>query len=325
MAIDAKMSFITQLYADMADTLTVEQAQKMKEKALMILDHFDMKETAENEIEADNMLACYIAALRVECKSPRTIEHYEYEIKRMLEFVKTPTRRISVYHLRNYLAADKERGLKDTTMDNHRQIMIAYFNWLHREGLIDHNPTANLGVIKKAKREKKSYTQIEIEKLNKNCEKVRDRAIIHFIGSTGCRISEMTALNRENVNLDRLECVVRGKGDKERTVYMDEVTGMLIREYLESRKDNDPALFYGKVERIQPNGVRIMLKRLAARAGVEKVHPHKFRRTLATELARRGMPIQEISRILGHEKIDTTLKYVHQTDEDVKASYRRLA
>ena len=262
----------------------------------------------------------------MECRSEKTIARYEYVIRRMMEFVTVPTRRITVHHLRNYLAHEKERGVADSTLEGTRQLFSAYFNWLQRESLIEKNPTANLGTVKVAKKEKLRYTEIEMEKLNQNCETIRDRAILHFLASTGCRISEMTELNRDDVDLEKLECVVHGKGNKERTVFLSEVAGMIIREYLDGRTDDSEALFAGRgSERLQPGGVRFMLNELAKRAGVEHVHPHKFRRTLATELTRRGMPIQEVAKILGHEKIDTTMRYLDMNNETVKANYRRYA
>ena len=182
----------------------------------------------------------------------------------------------------------------------------------------------NLGVIKVPKKEKKTYTDAELERLNWFCGNIRDRAILHFLRSTGCRISEITGLNRDQVNLELLECVVHGKGNKERTVYLDEVAGMLLAEYLNGRIDDVPALFINKQhDRLNPGGVRAMLNKLAEKAGVAHVHPHKFRRTLATGLARHGMPIQEVAKVLGHEKLDTTMKYVVLNKDDVKASYRR--
>ena len=180
------------------------------------------------------------------------------------------------------------------------------------------------GPIKCAKKKKQVYSDVDIEKLNQNCSSVRDRAIISFLGSSGCRISEVIELNRDAVDLDKLECVVHGKGDKERRVYMSPVAGMLIRDYLNGRKDENPALFVGRRgERLQPGGVRCMLNRVAEAAGVEHVHPHKFRRTLATRLTRHGMPIQDVAAILGHDKLDTTMQYVVMADEDVKIAYRR--
>ena len=322
--IDAKVSFMNQMESGMDDTLTVEQMKKMQTVGYSILDKFDLIELG-SETEQDDLLDCYVAAMKVECRSQKTIDRYVYVISRLMDFAKVPTRRISVYHLRNYLSHEKERGICENTLEGYREIFSAYFNWLQRESLIDRNPCVNLGVIKVPKKEKKTYTDAELERLNWFCGNIRDRAILHFLRSTGCRISEVTELNRDQVNLEALECVVHGKGDKERTVYLDEVAGMLLKEYLSGRIDDVPALFINKQQdRFQPNGIRAMLKKLAEKAGVEHVHPHKFRRTLATDLARHGMPIQEVAKVLGHEKLDTTMKYVVLNKDDVKASYRRF-
>ena len=321
--IDAKVSFMTQMEAGLTDTLTVDQMKKMQTVGYAILDKFDLVEL-EDEMEQDDLLDCYVSAMKVECRSQKTIDRYVYVIGRMMEFVKVPTRRVSVYHLRNYLTHEKERGICEQTLEGYREIFSAYFNWLQRESLIDRNPCVNLGVIKVPKKEKKTYTDAELERLNWFCGNIRDRAILHFLRSTGCRISEITGLNRDQVNLELLECVVHGKGNKERTVYLDEVAGMLLAEYLNGRIDDVPALFINKQhDRLNPGGVRAMLNKLAEKAGVDHVHPHKFRRTLATDLARHGMPIQEVAKVLGHEKLDTTMKYVVLNKDDVKASYRR--
>ena len=237
-----------------------------------------------------------------------------------------PTRSITVYHLRQYLAKEKARGISDRTLEGTRQVFSAYFNWLHREQLIDTNPTANLGAIKYPKKIKVTYSEIDIEKMKFCCKTLRDRAIICFLLSTGCRISEMIRLNREDVDLNNLECTVLGKGNKERTVFLDSVTGMLIRDYLTQRKDDSPALFIGKrKQRLSAQGVRAMMVKLAKASAVDHVHPHKFRRTLATSLIRHGMPIQEVAAILGHDKLDTTMQYVVLDKTDVKNSYRKYA
>lgn len=326
MAIDAKVDFIRQAEQALADRVTVSDMTAIMSVINDLLQGYDMRCVEVWEDRKDDLLNCYLDAMRVECRSEKTIARYEYVIRRMMEFVTVPTRRITVHHLRGYLSHEKERGVADSTLEGTRQIFSAYFNWLQRESLIEKNPTANLGTVKVAKKEKLRYTEIEMEKLNQSCECIRDRAILHFLASTGCRISEMTELNRDNVNLEKLECVVHGKGNKERTVFLSEVAGMIIRQYLDTRKDDHEALFIGRIgERLQPGGVRFMLNELAKRAGVEHVHPHKFRRTLATELTRRGMPIQEVAKILGHEKIDTTMRYLDMNNETVKANYRRYA
>ena len=323
--IDAKISFVEQLKEQLKNQLTMEQIGRMTSTAFRLLDHFEMAELPDEEMETDDMLNSYISALKVECRSQKTIDRYVYIIGKLMDFVKVPTRRISVHHIRGFLTQEKERGICENTLEGYREIFSAYFNWLQRESLIDKNPCVNLGVIKVPKKEKKTYSNAELERLNWYCGNIRNRAILHFLRSTGCRISEVTELNRDAVNLDALECVVHGKGNKERTVYLDEVAGMILQQYLNERKDDVPALFVNwRGDRLRPGGVRMMLKELAEKADVEHVHPHKFRRTLATDLTRHGMPIQEVAKILGHEKLDTTMKYVVLNKDDIKASYRRF-
>ena len=254
------------------------------------------------------------------------LKRYKYIITRMMHAVKVSTRNITVYHLRRYLADEKARGISDRTLESTRQVFSAYFNWLQRENLIGQNPSANLGAIKYQKKVKTIYSDVDFEKLKFRCKNTRDRAIIAFLMSTGCRIGEVTQLNRTDVNLNSLECTVLGKGNKERTVFFDSITAMLISKYLEERKDNSPALFAGKgTDRMTPHGVRKMLVQLGAASDVDHVHPHKFRRTLATNLIRHGMPIQEVASILGHDKLDTTMQYVVLDKSDVSYSYRKYA
>ena len=185
---------------------------------------------------------------------------------------------------------------------------------------------ANLGAIKVPKKVREAYAAVDLEKLKTACASPRNMALLSFLLATGCRISEITQLNREDLNFQDKEVLVLGKGNKERTVYFDDVTAMHLRRYLGTRTDDNPALFVGKrKERLQPGGVRAMLKTLAAAAGVDHVHPHKFRRTLATTMIAHGMPIQEVAAILGHDKLDTTMKYIVLDKTSVKNSYRKYA
>ena len=325
MAIEAKISLQNQVEKRLMTEVTADALNRMMRVMADVLEGFDVRETLVME-EKDDLLECYIDAMRVQGRSEKTLTRYRYVIERMMKDVNVPTRRITVYHLRGYLSKMKDNGKQDSTMEGIRQVFSAYFNWLQRESLIDRNPTANLGAIKVGKRQKKTFTDIDMEKLSRSCKCKRDRAIIAFLASTGCRVSEVTGLDRDAVDLDQLTCVVHGKGNKERRVYLDGVTGMLIRAYLAERKDEDPALFVNRYNvRMNPDGVREMLNRVAEEAGVEHVHPHKFRRTLATNMARHGMPIQEVARILGHDKIDTTMRYVVLDDEDIKHQYRKFA
>lgn len=327
MAIDAKMNFLGQIERKFATLITMDDMTKCMSVISDVLESFDMRLCKRwGEEEKDDLLDSFISAMRVSGKSEKTIARYAYIIGKFMKFVKVSTRSVNPYHVRNWLAKEKERGIQDSTLEGNRQVLSSYFGWLHREGLIEKNPISNVGTIKCQKKQKQIYSDIDLELLNSHCKTLRDKVILHFLASTGCRISEMTSLNRDAVDLNKLECTVHGKGNKDRTVYLDAVTGMLLKQYLNGRKDKCEAMFVGcRFERLEPGGVRCMMKELGKASGVEHVHPHKFRRTLATELTRHGMPIQEVANILGHEKLDTTMRYVVLNNESVKASYRKYA
>ena len=326
MAIEAKVTLLKALERQLSTEITAADMEKVLSALTDQLAGFDVTQLDTQATGPDDLLDAYVAALKIQGRSEKTIDRYTYIIQRLREAVKVPTREITVYHLRSYLASEKARGISDTTLEGNRQVLSAYFNWLQRESLIKTNPTANLGTIRCAKKIKQIYSDVDMERLKYNCKSVRDRAIIAFLSSTGCRISEMTQLNRTDVNLSSLECTVLGKGSKERTVFLSPVAGMLLREYLDSRDDALPALFIGRgSERITPHGVRAMLTKLSEESSVAHVHPHKFRRTLATNLIRHGMPIQEVAAILGHDKLDTTMEYVVLDKTDTKNSYRKYA
>ena len=326
MAYEAKANFLSMMEKRIGTELTAEATGRVMKITAEVLDGFEMTEhAAEEEIRKDDLLEMYIAALKVEGRSQKTVDRYRYIIERMKKDTRVPTRKITVYHLRAWIASEKERGICDQTLEGYREIFSAYFNWLQRESMIERNPAANLGSIKCPKKTKQIYSAVDLEKLRQECRTPRDRAIVTFLGATGCRISEATGLNRDAVDLTNLECVVHGKGNKDRTVYLDPVAGMFLQEYLSGRNDTEEALFVGKGgKRLQPGGVRAMLKELGERAHVEHVHPHKFRRTLATNLSKHGMPIQEVASVLGHEKLDTTMKYVVLDNENTKNSYKRF-
>ena len=282
--IDAKQTFLSQVRHRSAEELTAADLNRLTEILSDVLEGYRM-EALKVEWSAgdDDLISSFVASLNVQGRSQKTIDRYVYVIGRFMKFANTSARNVTVYHIRDWLAAEKKRGIQESTLEGNRTVLSSYFSWLFREGLIEKNPIVNVGVIKVPKKQKKTYTDIDFEKLNQCCRTIRDRAIIHFLRSTGCRISEMCGLDRDTVDLDALECVVHGKGNKDRTVYLDAV------------------------------------------AGVDHVHPHKFRRTLATDLARHGMPIQEVASLLGHEKLDTTMRYVVLNREDMKFDYRRFA
>lgn len=326
MAYEAKAAFLNDVERQLSYVLTAADMTATMKIISDQLSAYAMESQGTDLMDQDDLLDVYLSAMSVEGRSPKTIERYRYIINRMMAAVRTPTRKITVYHLRKYLSDEKARGICDGTLESNRQIFSAYFNWLQRERLIDQNPTANLGAIKCPKKQKDIYSEVDLERLKFGCKSLRDRAVIAFLRATGCRISEMCGLNRDDVDLISMECKVVGKGNKERTVFLDQVAAATISAYLASREDAFPALFIGKGSaRMKPGGIRKMLNDLGESAHVEHVHPHKFRRTTATTLIRHGMPIQEVAAILGHDKLDTTMRYVVLDKSEIKNAYQKYA
>ena len=327
MSLEINVSFLKDLERALYDRITAADLSTVLSVASDVLQHYEFARMLRmDESIGLDLLEAYTAALKVQCRSPRTVERYEYVINHLTRDLQTPIRNITVYHLRRWIAKEQERGISDGTLEGQREVFSAFFGWLWREGLIEKNPVNNLGAIKVQKKILKAYDPVEIENLKSVCCSLRDIAIVCFLLATGCRISEVTSLDKTKLDFVGKEVTVLGKGNKERIVYFDDVTAMHLQRYLDDRTDDNPALFVGRRnERLTPNGIRRMLNRLAAAAGVEHVHPHKFRRTLATTLIAHGMPIQEVAAILGHEKLDTTMKYVVLDKTSVKHDYRKFA
>ena len=325
MSIAAKTVFTRDLENQLGTLLTADILRKAMQMIGESLVNFDMEELAEAE-RGEDLLEAFISAKEIEGRSKKTMERYRYILHRFFEATHTDTRHVTVYHIRSYLMAEKQRGITENTLEGYRCVFSSYFGWLHKEGLIQSNPCGNLGAIKCPKVVREPYSATDIERLREACESLRDRAIIAFLLSTGCRISEVCGLNRTDIDFQSGECTVLGKGNKERIVFLDSVAVMLLKRYLNNRKDLEPALFVGKrQERLQPGGVRAMLKQLEIKTGVPNVHSHRFRRTLATNLITRGMVIQEVAAVLGHDKLDTTMKYVYLDKSTVRNSYRKYA
>ena len=326
MAVTDKQMLVQDMQKALYDKLTQKDIDIVSAALIDSLTAYGVERESEGagRQDSDDLVKMFLDAKRVSGSSEKTIEHYRYVIGKLREKVRVPLNSMTIYHLRGYLMDEKDRGLSDSTLSGCRDIFNSLFGWLHREGLIPSNPCANLAPIKKKKEVRKPFTNVEIETLKEASTSLRDKAIITFLLSTGCRISEVCSLNRRDIDLRALECTVLGKGNKERTVYIDPVCAMMLQKYFNSRKDSSPALFAGRqTERMTPHGIRERLNKIADIANVENVHPHRFRRTLATNLINRGMALQEVARILGHEKIDTTMKYVYVNDRDVKNNYRK--
>lgn len=327
MSISAKQHLVKQLGVDLADALTAKDLEIVQEKLNSVLSMFEVESIADDQ-DADSVdfLQAFFDAKRIEGRSEKTIAHYEYVLGKVFDDLKTPVRKITVFHLRSYLMKLKNRGISDSTLEGTRSVMCSFFGWVQKEGLMRENPCANLAPIKCEKKVRQPYSDVELEELKEACKSDRDKAIVYFLLSTGCRISEVCALNISDIDFGSHECVVKGKGNKQRVVFFDDITAMMLKRYLNSRSDKDGALFIGKrTERMTPGGVRAMLSRTACDASVDNVHPHRFRRTLATSLINHGMQIQEVAAILGHDKLDTTMKYVYLDKTNVKNAYRKFA
>lgn len=299
------------------------------EKILDIIENtltgYSLERVIMDDANADFLLDAYIDAIGVEGKSERTLARYKYEIRRMLKAVGVSSVNVTAYHVRKYLSDSKTRGVADSTIKSVYQVLNAYFGWLHRDGLIKINPMNNISTPKEQKKIKEIYSDLDMESLKDGSKTIRDKAIICLLKSSGCRVGEIVRLNRNDIDYANRQFTVLGKGNKQRTAYMDMVTAKVLKQYIDSRKDDLPALFIGKrKERLKEDGIRCMLRTLGKELGIKHVHPHKFRRTEATELARRGMPIEQIRQFLGHEKIDTTLRYVNIDQDDVRHNYRRF-
>lgn len=326
MSVDAKTRLLDMLKTILSDKLTLTDIDNALNSFATELLPYDVTLILNQTYDSDNLVQDFLNALLVEGRSAKTLNRYKYILGRFFKYIKVPSQKVSVFNIREYIAHEKHRGLSDTSLEGMRQIFSSYFGWLYKEGVILRNPVANIGAIKIPKKIKDLFSDVDIELLKKACKTTRDSAIITFLLSTGCRVSEVVALNRNDVDLINLECIVFGKGSKERLVYLDSVAGMFLSKYLKERTDDNEALFLSRnKERLNAGGIRKMLKTLEERTEVTNVHPHKFRRTLATNLIKHGMPIEQVSKILGHEKIETTMEYVILDDTDIEYSYRKHA
>ena len=331
MSQDIKSSFLIDLERELSDKITAAALSSVLSSAADVLEHYEFSRMLRiDESFSLDLFETWINAMKVQNRSKKTIEQYKYVVNKLLNDVKIPIRNITVGCIRDWLVAEEERGVSDCTRENYRQVLSSMFGWLWREGLIERNPTNNLGAIKVQKKVREPYTDVEIATLKESCalskHPLRDVALISFLLSTGCRVGEVVGINRNDIDFQNREVVVLGKGNKERTVFFDDVTAMYLKRYLNDRLDIHPNLFLS--ERMTPlttGGIQDMLRRRGASVHMQDVHPHKFRRTLATTLIAHGMPIQEVAAILGHDKLDTTLKYIKLDKSTIKNNYKKYA
>lgn len=309
---------------EMADYLNIAQMKKLQEVLLKNLsDEIPQKE----EISNNEYLKMFIDAKRIEGCSMRTLSYYQVTVEHLLSQITCPIRKITTDQIRCYLANyQKRNNCSKVTVDNIRRNISSFFSWLEEEDYILKSPMRRIHKIKTKQAVKEIISDEIIERLRDNCKCLRDLAMIDLLYSTGIRVGELVGLNISDINFEERECVVYGKGDKERRVYFDAKAKLHLQNYIESRVDNNPALFVtldAPYDRIKISGVEIRIRELGRKLDIEKIHPHKFRRTMATRAIDKGMPIEQVQKILGHSQIDTTMKYAIVNQNNVKTSHRR--
>lgn len=309
---------------EMAEVLNAAQLKKLQE---VLLKHLADNSLERKDISNYEYLKMFLEAKQIEGCSERTIKYYRVTIEHLLKNVQNPIRKITTEMMREYLVDyQKINNCGKTTVDNIRRNISSFFSWLEEEDYILKSPMRRIHKIKTKKAVKNIITDEEIEKLRDNCRNLRDTAMIDLLYSTGIRVGELVKLNIEDINFSERECVVFGKGDKERKVYFDAKSKIHLKNYIESRTDNNPALFVtlnAPYDRLKISGVEIRIRELGRLLNLEKIHPHKFRRTMATRAIDKGMPIEQVQKILGHSQIDTTMQYAMVNQNNVKTSHQK--
>jgi site-specific recombinase XerD len=323
-----KDKLITEIQASMAKTLTTPQMEELKQVLMSKMRNIEItKQLPDNSQNNEELLDVFVAAKHIEGCSEKSLNYYRTTIKLMIDVINKPIREINTNDLRVYLADfQKERNSSKVTIDNIRRIFSSFFGWLEDEDYILKSPVRRIRKIKTERTIKETFSDEGMEMLRDACEEVRDLAMIDLLASTGMRVGELVLLNRDDINFHERECVVLGKGNSERIVYFDARTKVHLQNYLYSRCDANPALFASFSQphsRLMIGGVETRLREIGKRADMQKVHPHKFRRTLATRAIDKGMPIEQVQRLLGHVKIDTTMHYAMVNQTNVKNSHRK--
>ena len=317
-------SIVQQMLAHL-DNVQLKRLQNVLEHELFDCEIKEQEECSEDD--SKKLLELFITAKRIEGCSERTLKYYQTTIDTMLDSVSKNVRRIQTEDLRAYLTNYQGKNNPSrVTIDNIRRILSSFFSWLEDEDYILKSPVRRIHKVKTATNVKETYMDEDLEKMRDSCTELRDLAIIDMLASTGMRIGEMVLLNKADINFNERECVVFGKGDKERVVYFDARTKIHLQNYINNRTDENPALFVtlrSPFERIKIGGIESRLREKGRQLNIQKVHPHKFRRTLATMAIDKGMPIEQLQQLLGHKRIDTTLQYAMVKQSNVKLAHKK--
>ena len=326
-----KEKLIQEVTDGMSEALTVEQITQLNSVLLQVISKYTVIEDGDKVKEdfASNtrLLEIFLSAKLVEGCSQKTIKYYETTVKQLFKYMPKSLKEYTTDDLRAYLAVfQKKHKSSKVTIDNIRRIFSSFFSWLEDEDFIIKSPVRRIHKVKTGEQVKECISDENLERLRDRCKCPRDLAIIDMLASTGMRVGELVKLNRDDIDFLNRECVVTGKGDKQRKVYFDARTKIHLRKYLSERTDNNDALFVSLLspsQRLQISGVEIRLRKLGRELNMPKVHPHKFRRTLATMAIDKGMPIEQVQHLLGHQSLDTTLQYAMVNQNNVKLSHRK--
>lgn len=309
---------------EMADVLSIAQMKKLQEVLLRNLSEAKAPDESTSNLE---YLQLFLDAKKIEGCSERTLQYYRVTIEKLLNRIEVPIRKISTEQIRAYLSEYQQiNNCSKVTVDNVRRNISSFFSWLEEEDYILKSPMRRIHKIKTKQQVKEIISDEAIERLRDSCCCPRDLAMIDLLYSTGIRVGELVNLNIADINFEARECVVFGKGDKERRVYFDAKAKLHLQDYLKSRNDDNPALFVtldSPYARLKISGVEIRIRELGRRLNLSKIHPHKFRRTMATRAIDKGMPIEQVQKILGHSQIDTTMQYAIVNQNNVKSSHQR--
>ena len=315
---------IVTILNEMSEFLSVSQMKKLQE---VMLSTFAEKEPEKKQISNEEYLEMFLDAKTIEGCSERTIQYYRVTIKKMFESVTEIVRKITTEDMRTYLSEyQKLNNCSKVTVDNVRRNISSFFSWLEEENYILKSPMKRIHKIKTNQQVKEIINDEDIEKLRDKCLCKRDLAIVDLLYSTGIRVGELVNLNIQDINFEDRECVVFGKGGKERKVYFDAKAKLHLQAYINSRTDDNSALFVtldAPYDRLKISGVEIRMRQLGRSINLTKIHPHKFRRTMATRAIDKGMPIEQVQKILGHSQIDTTMQYAMVNQSNVKSSHKK--
>ena len=324
--------FVNDVLRDMLAYLDNGQAEQLRRVLKHNLSGYEIQRKTDSTTEdpsAENarLTDAFLSAKRIEGCSEKSLSYYRKTIETMSEKIGKGITHISTNDLRSYLTGyQTERKSSKVTIDNIRRILSSFFSWLEDEDYILKSPVRRIHKVKTAVTIKETYTDEALETMRDHCNSLRDLALIDMLASTGMRVGELVLLNRDDINFEERECVVFGKGSKERMVYFDARTKIHLQNYLAQRTDSNNALFVSlkaPYERLQIGGVESRLRELGKRLSLPRVHPHKFRRTLATMAIDKGMPVEQLQRLLGHQRIDTTLQYAMVKQSNVKIAHRK--